>query len=339
MSSELSFNSKYGDESSRYTHNSNRSEDLYSHESDINLSDMKSGPDSEAEIIYSGEQKSVNLSKLGSMGSLISAADTRSINHGSIESLWNASNVSRNDHHKHLNKTPFVYDGTSIHYDKCINPNTPVLFGSTKLNGVNGECGYHPELFRYDPGSNTLSVGNIVVHDSLTVAGNNFSAKSIYLEGTGGITGIIHTILPEDDVNIIYANPIGGTINIYLGTGTNNLFAPNRTIQIKDSTLEFGPGSAYNVNILVHDVSTVPGAVPVRIEYYNGGLTAGTNAGYALNTSGGAVTFTYSQLPIPGNAPTWVINNQFIGNPRLIGTGVTFIPTNDNIKTRLINLK
>jgi hypothetical protein len=207
------------------------------------------------------------------------------------------------------------------------------------MDGVTGECGYNSERFRYDPTTNTFSVGNIVVHDTLMVSGNDFSVKSRYIEGTGGFTGNNYVVLPEDNVNIIYANPIGGTINIYLGTGTNNVFAANKTIQIKDTTLEFGSASAYNVNILVHDVSTIPGAVPVRIEHYNSGLTAGTNAGYALNTSGGAVTFTFSKLPVPGNAPTWVINNQFIGNARVTSTGVTFIPTNDNIKTRIINLK
>jgi len=164
--------------------------------------------------------------------------------------------------------------------------------------------------------------------------------KSLYLEGTGGVTGITYVLHPSDSYDIIYANPINGTINIYLGQGLDNIFKRNKSLTFKDVTLEFGSASSHNVNILVDDPSGTTGMTPVKIEYYNGGYTAGTNAGYALNSSGGSVTFVFTKFDIPGSIPTWTIKDQFIGNPRLLSsTGLTFQCASENLKAKLINRK
>jgi hypothetical protein len=175
----------------------------------------------------------------------------------------------------------------------------------------------------------------------------NMAQNELYLEGTGvsgtsGTVGLTATfvIYPSDNYNVIYVNPIKYPINIYLGTGTNNVFQSNRVITFKDVTLEFGPTSSNNVNILVPGPNGETGMVPVRIEYYNNGLTAGTNAGYTLNTSGGSVTFRYFSSSTPGLAPTWVIENQFMGNQRVMpSAGLTFIPASDKTRAKLFNHK
>ena len=115
-----------------------------------------------------------------------------------------------------------------------------------------------------------------------------------------------HTILPHDGYRIIYADSTNGAVNIMLGSQDNHNFERNRRITIKDVSLEIGDGSAYNVNIIVPNCGT-------RIEYYRDGvLTAGVNAGYVINTNGGAVTLRYFMSSIP-NVGTWVIESQFIG--------------------------
>lgn len=179
-----------------------------------------------------------------------------------------------------------------------------------------------------------------VVSDLVVTGSSTITPTDIYIQGTGGSTGINVVINPDDNYGIVYANPINGTINIYLGTGTNNIFSRNRTIIFKDVTLEYGQASSHNVNILVPSTNGVPGMTPVRIEFYNGGYTAGTNAGYSLNSSGGSVTFVFTQINSSGFTPTWTIQNQFIGNPRIMGnTGITFIAASDNTKSRLIKRK
>lgn len=196
------------------------------------------------------------------------------------------------------------------------------------------------------------------VFQNLTVSGGiNTPTRSIYLEGTGGATST-YIISPSDNVDIVYANSINGQINIFLGTGDNVDFPDNHAITFKDVSLEFGSGSNYNILIfapgagatgITGDTGTTGGsgasgslpllqASDVKIEYYNNGvLSSSSNAGYVLNTSGGAVTFDFARFTIPGSSPTWVIKDQFIGNPR--PTGLRFIPATEYAKSRLINHK
>lgn len=190
--------------------------------------------------------------------------------------------------------------------------------------------------------SKSWNTDNLVIKtaniENLNVSGLcNIDQRDIYIEGTGGITGINVTILPQDNVDIIYANPTNGTVNIYLGTGANNIFQRSRMITIKDVTLEFEQASAYNINIIVRGPSDVVNQT--KIEHYNnGGLTAGANAGYAINTSGGSVSFRFINNIMPGFTPTWVIQNQFIGNPRIQGTaGIKFMSASENTRYKLFH--
>lgn len=168
------------------------------------------------------------------------------------------------------------------------------------------------------------------------ISASNVSQNSVYLEGISGNTGIDITLIKGDGVNVIYANPAPGDVRIQLGTSTNPAFESNRQLLIKDASLEFGPGSSNNIYVWT--------PAGIRIEYYGTGITGGiygmtaSEGGiYILNTSGGSVTFRYLNSVIPGSLPTWVIENQLIGNSRLLpSTGVRFTPTDDNNKTLLL---
>jgi len=123
-------------------------------------------------------------------------------------------------------------------------------------------------------------------------------------------------ILPEDNTNIIYGNPINGDINIFFGDTDYYDFQENRSITIKDVSIATNyNNNTYNIYIRTQN--------PMIIEtYYNNQLTALPNRGYIINSSGGSVTFTFFK-----ERQCWVITNQFIGNTRLTTTttiGTTF---------------
>ena len=164
-------------------------------------------------------------------------------------------------------------------------------------------------------------------HNSRVVESNNQQ----YLVGENGVDGIDFFILPDTD--IIYANPINGTVNIHLGYD----FISNHTLMVKDVTPEFGSGSSYDVNIIVSGNN--------RIEHYDNELKASKNAMYTITTSGGAVTLRYARLNSSGNSsgnssPIWLIQNQFNGNQRLLGhSKIAFRVADNHIKEQIINTK
>jgi hypothetical protein len=172
---------------------------------------------------------------------------------------------------------------------------------------------------------NNLQVKGNIDADTITankIMTNNIIQKSLYV-GKGSNA----TIVPGDGVNIVYANPVDGRVDIHLGTGDNTSFEPNRTIIFKDVTLEVSPGSTNDVLIWSTEGT--------RIETYlaDGGLTASNGGAYKLNSSGGAVTFRYVTLDNKlGTLPTWVIESQFVGNPRLLGR--SFPPADSNIRAK-----
>lgn len=252
---------------------------------------------------------------------------------------------------------PFVYNGKAVVYNTadCVELNTPTLIGLKKIpkeyNGdilvikgdvdIDGNLASTKNIHADTMSANELATGtltteNAFVQNALSVKNamiENAFVKNIVVENQ--LTDSIYTdsdliILPSDRYNVIYANSVNGPINIYLGTGSDAIFRSSQLITIKDVSLEVAPFSAHNINIIVPDG-------PTRIEYYNNGLTAGTNAGYALNSSGGAVTFRFVSLPLLGNTPTWVIESQFIGNPRVTPvSGMTFVQADDTLKGRVI---
>lgn len=164
--------------------------------------------------------------------------------------------------------------------------------------------------------------------------------QEVYVEGNDHCTSWV--LNRGDGINVIYVNPIHGPVDIQLGTCEDPYFEPNRVIVIKDVTPEFTVGCSHNVGISVPETSDV---IPTRIEHYgncgNGTcLTASVGGTYGLNSSGGSVTLRYMHSPVPGAYPTWVIENQFIGNPRLLtSTGVTFTPACHNARRHVLKRK
>lgn len=190
-----------------------------------------------------------------------------------------------------------------------------------------------------------LKAGHIVQHDR-------------YVKGheQNGPTGNLEPnliIKKGDGVDIVYANPIPGIVYIQLGTPNDSVFESNRTIVIKDVTMEFGATSSNNIIIYIPQISNTgptAGSSPypkpglARMEFYTpttSGLAIATNefspVGYVLNTVAGSVTLRYIPSLEPGALSTWAIENQFIGNSRISpATGLTFIPASDCTRSKII---
>jgi hypothetical protein len=162
----------------------------------------------------------------------------------------------------------------------------------------------------------TVNADTVVVQSLVaqTATINNVTSNDHYLAGSGGATGTHFIFRPTDNVDVLYVNTIGGQITIQLGESGADVFRSNQKLVIKDVNPEFGNEPSYNANIVVPPQG-------VRIEHYNGStIVANTGAGYALNTGGGSVTFRYVNFGIPGALPTWVIESQLVGNPRVVPT-------------------
>lgn len=196
---------------------------------------------------------------------------------------------------------------------------------STEALYVNGDA-FFPRTLRADT----------VITDSLvaqTATVSHITSGGRYLAGSGGATGTTIIIRPGDNVDILYVNTIGGKITIQLGESGADVFHPNQKLVIKDVNPEFGGEPSYNANIVVPPQG-------VRIEHYNGSrIVANTGAGYALNTGGGSVTFRYSNFGLPGSLPTWVIESQLVGNPRIVPTALPAIgPASAQLRARVLGV-
>jgi hypothetical protein len=179
----------------------------------------------------------------------------------------------------------------------------------------------------------TVLFRNIHVAGSISV--NNVQETDVYVAGDSQ-RDVFHQIMKGDGINIVYANPINGPVYIQLGIPKDMTFEANRTITIKDVTLEFATSSAHNVYVIVPPAPSPPQPEfpQTRIEHYDNEVlkvSSDTAAGYILNTSGGSVTYRYVAPLIPGALPTWVIQNQFIGNPRILPFPQADIPTRSKI--------
>lgn len=205
------------------------------------------------------------------------------------------------------------------------------LYGLGKIHA--GPLNHLSNDISLEVNGNTNILGNITANN---ISATNINQSNKYFVGNNGPTGSNFSISPGDGTNIVYVNPISGNVKIQLGTG-NNIFESNRSLIFKDVTLEFGMGSSYNIYI------SVPKGT--RIEHYGTlgtggmyGLVCNENGTYVLNSSGGSVTFQYISSITSEFLPTWVIQNQLTGNPRLLkSTGITFISANDDTRSRLIN--
>lgn len=184
---------------------------------------------------------------------------------------------------------------------------------------INGESATFNKVVSSNATFRNLSVSNLN-HNSEYVSGNSGAQDNV----------VQFTVLPGDGLDVIYSNPNSGNIYVNLGSYSNNNFENNRIITIKDVTLEFTTGSSYNVYIWVPPNT--------RIENYNSGsLTSSPGGAYILNSNGGSVTLRYFVSGLPGSLPTWVIESQFIGNPRAVSSnGFKFLPATETIRTRII---
>jgi len=175
----------------------------------------------------------------------------------------------------------------------------------------------------------TLLVRNLYVAGNLSAT--NIKQNSAYVVSDNHIDKY-YQVIRGDGIDIIYANPVNGTIWVQLGIPSDTGFEANRKIVIKDVSLESGQSSPYNINIIVPP--TEVGSIQTRIEYYNGKLLALSSdklSGYVLNTVGGSVTYRYVESFMPGQPNTWVIENQFIGNPRTNSFRETDIETRSRL--------
>ena len=176
----------------------------------------------------------------------------------------------------------------------------------------------------------TLLVRNLHVAGNLSAS--SIRQNSVYVKGDQQ-KDVYYQITRGDGIDVVYVNPIDGPIWIQLGTSKDLGFEANRVIVIKDVTIEFGQTSANNVNIIVPP--TEFGAPQIRIEYYDGKLLALSSdplIGYVLNTAGGSVTYRYVNSFMPGQSNSWVIQNQFLGNSRVI----PFPSTSEETRSKLI---
>lgn len=204
-----------------------------------------------------------------------------------------------------------------------VNGNTYVAGNMSADGNINAETATFTSVMATTGTFQNINITNIV-------------QQAIYLTGVSG--GFNHTVSRGDGINVIYANPAPGNVNIIL---EDVEFEPNRVLFIKDTSLEYGAGSSNSIYI------SVP--MGVRIEIY--GTTGGTGATgsfgiiareagtYVVTSSGGSVTLRYMEpdIRVIGSLPTWVIENQLVGNPRLLpSTGISFIPASYNTRARVL---
>lgn len=308
---------------------------------------LDSVPDFHGESDGQSDDSSIGLSGLVSDIRSVSAYSEGELSESdpdkssTIRSIWSTSDVSSQPSHDPLKKCPpvdYLVAYKVIGLDRVhAGPLSDDPVPEDTVLVANGDAQVTDNLTTQTVTTTNLFAENATLGNLVVSGGTFLPQSSLYFAGENGSTGADYVIRPEDNVDVVYVNPINGTVNVYLGTGSNNIFPDNKVITFKDVTLEFGQASSYNVNIIVRNEED---HVPVRIEHYFHGLRVRNNSRYVLDTSGGAVTFRFAHIALFGAAPTWVIQSQFAGNSRLLGrSGVEFKGADDNMKGKIINLK
>ena len=147
---------------------------------------------------------------------------------------------------------------------------------------------------------------------------------------------------PKDNIGVLYVNPVNGPIYIILGSEDDEScqddeFKPNQLLTIKDVSQNFSEGSSYNVYVTV-PTSYIP-SNQIYIQHYDASCRLKTSGPgtYVLNTSGGSVTYRFMKPPLIGGHSTWLIENQLVGNPRVLpGTGLVFSVATTNDCSKLL---
>ena len=155
--------------------------------------------------------------------------------------------------------------------------------------------------------------GDATITGNLNVIGDILGERKIISKFIEALypTDIVVNIISEDNISIIYANPVNANIIIYLGSADKPYFTNNKTITIKDVSV------VCNNTKPVYNVYIYP-SYPVGMETYeNNDITIQQKRGYIINSPAGLVTFTYFNNETT-NIKNWLITNQFIGNKRHI---------------------
>jgi hypothetical protein len=302
--------------------------------------------------------KSEGCSCVSCLGSITSACHSESECHTSCDEIDLLSD----------NSDVFIYKHGRIitNSDRGITHDTPLILGSNKLDidgleqcenpllVVKGDVYVSGHIYSDNNQShehiyakkNKIIKADKAVFGTLDVAITTHDKYVKGLEPNITADGQLHNatfhhVDPKHAPGILYVNSINGPVVIILGSkdGCVN-FRPNQTIVIKDISLNYNEGSSYNIYI------TVPKAChkedQLYIQHYNSDckLKVSANGVYILNTSGGSVTFRYYNSCLLDGHNAFNIENQFIGNQRVIpGTGIVFNMANEKQAQNLLYKK
>ena len=222
-------------------------------------------------------------------------------------------------------------------------------FYAVPYKGSEGPLG--GKIFADELQVNKATVKNLYVEDALIGNANIvLCALDKYIEALPAKTeennvknATYYHVNPKDNIGVLYVNPVNGPIYIVLGgneedeTCQDAEFKPNQLLTIKDVSQNFSVGSSYNVYITVPS-SAIP-SNQIYIQHYDATCKLKTSGPgtYILNTSGGSVVYRFMKAPLIGGHSTWLIESQFIGNPRVLpGTGLVFSTANQNDCNKLL---
>ena len=163
-------------------------------------------------------------------------------------------------------------------------------------NHIDADSGTFDTLIANHASFDTL-IANHASFESISV--NNLNHNSVTIHGPTGynVSNIDH---------IIYVDSTNGKIDLVLPAK----FSGNQELIIKDISLAYGSGAAYNTYISCLS--------PAKIEHYIVSdkchlLKCSSDGKYILNTSGGSVIYRYLQTD---KVSAWTIQSQMIGNGR-----------------------
>ena len=210
------------------------------------------------------------------------------------------------------NGNPFIYSNHRIHYniDKNITTKTPMVLGFYK---------------------------EAIPDDALLVINGKAYIENMY-QASEYVEGEIELNLDAHSNIIIYVNSIKGAVTINLpGSGFN--LQSNSVVIIKDVSLNFSSNSTYDIFIGVNNIGKIP-SQNVYIEHYsNNQLVQSIDHKYILNTVSGSVTFRYVPPLIVGGHGVWMIQDQFIGNVRIVPNIVKIETVANDVRDLILNKK
>lgn len=313
---------------------------------DINLNN---GDCKHSLVCGNGTSSNMDCSLVSGFFNEIVASDT-SANDSSLQNLTACAIIGGSNNtiraHDALDSSTSIIASSGIEVAKCSNT---VVLGlkshpeDEAISGLNEAC-VTRNMFALGslhvgtpvtetPMNAMLSVaGDTMIGGNLKVQGSILQS-SIFVRNTNDNEPLV--IMPDSHVSIIYAYPEAGPITIYLGDSTDDIFPSNYSLMVKDTSLEFGETSSYDIHIKV----PINGTSKIE-QYVNGSLVAmsgnlGSN-GHVVDTCGGSVTLRYFNRSTTRDlASVWVVENMFKGNPRIkASSGIKFIKASPKLKNK-----